>query len=348
MALKDEFPSERRVAERKAVPDVEPYQGKAVMLSNEKLGAELRKPAEDYAGTSGSMKTNKTSEFASKLVQLVLDADRTARQYFTNNNRAAWDRVYKAYRNEHFTGSKYLSNEYKGRSKIYRPKTRTAVRKEVQVAAQALFATPNVVQIGPGNEADPRQRASAAIKQQLVNYRLSRQSPQAAVPWFIVASGAQQNAALVGVCCSKQYWCREVEYEKEQQPAMGEAPLDPMTGLPQVDPQTGEPMEAQPQVDEMGEPVMEEVTVERVVKDRPDIILYPPENVRIDPTADWTDPINTAAYVLLETPMTVDAVMDMMGKEHNTKSDIQWKKVDREELSTRSNFDGDRDGVRRS
>lgn len=351
MALKDEPQSERRVSERKAVPDVEPGPGSPVMLSADALGAELRKPAADYAKTAGRGDKLKPgdADFGAKLVQLSLDADRTARMYFTNTCRTAWDRAYKAYRNEHFSGSKYLSNEYKGRSKIYRPKTRTAVRKEVQVAAQALFATPNVVQIGPGNEADPRQRASAAIKQQLVNYRLSRQSPQAAVPWFIIASGAQQNAALVGVCCSKQYWCREVEYEDQQQPVMGEAPLDPMTGQPQVDPQTGQPMEAPPQIDpKTGQPMMEKVTVERVVKDRPDIILYPPENVRIDPTADWTDPINTAAYVLLDIPMTVDAVMDMMTKEHNTKSEIEWEDIDREQLETRTNFDADRDGVRRS
>jgi hypothetical protein len=37
--------------------------------------------------------------------------------------------------------------------------------------------------------------------------------------------------------------------------------------------------------------------------DRPDIRLFPPENVIIDPAADWTNPVQSAAYLLLKYPM---------------------------------------------
>src|SRR3954466_7790032 len=48
---------------------------------------------------------------------------------FLSSIKNSWDRSYRAYRNEHFNGSKYQSEAYKGRSKTFRPKTRAAVRK---------------------------------------------------------------------------------------------------------------------------------------------------------------------------------------------------------------------------
>jgi hypothetical protein len=309
------------------------------MMSASQLGAELRKPAEDHQVRMGGTGGDKDQQFGRTLLDMAKEADRIARNYFNQNNKSEWERAYKSYRSEHFAGSKYTSNEWKGRSRLFRPKTKTAGRKDQQALASALFSTPNVVTIGPGNEADPRQEASAAIKQQLINYRLTRQNEQAAIPWFTISMGAAQTSFNAGVIVSKQYWCREVEMVDQQQPVMGGIERDPMTG---------EDLPQQPVLDEMGQPMMETTQVERTILDRPDITLFPPENVHIDPTAPWTSPVQGGAYILLDTPMTVDGVVEMMSKNRNTYSEVEWLDVSRDEIERHANFAGDTEGVRRA
>jgi hypothetical protein len=48
-----------------------------------------------------------------------------------------------------------------GRSKTFRPKTRSAIRKILASAAKALFGTGDVVAIAPENDADQAQTISA-------------------------------------------------------------------------------------------------------------------------------------------------------------------------------------------
>lgn len=102
---------------------------------------------------------------------------------------------------KHPSGSKYLSDAYKGRSKLYRPKTRTAIRKNEAVAAAAFFSTADVVSIRPQDDSIPEQKISAEIMQSLVQYRLTK-----TIPWFMVCIGAYQDAMTVGVVASKQSW----------------------------------------------------------------------------------------------------------------------------------------------
>jgi hypothetical protein len=45
----------------------------------------------------------------------------------------------RAFRNEHAAGSKYLSDEYKSRSRLFVPRTRTIIRKNEAAGAAMLF-----------------------------------------------------------------------------------------------------------------------------------------------------------------------------------------------------------------
>ena len=76
----------------------------------------------------------------------------------------------------------------------------------MQAAATALFSTGDVVSITPENDADQVQAASAALKQELINYRLSRETKRNGIKWFLIASGAVQTMQITGVCVSKQSW----------------------------------------------------------------------------------------------------------------------------------------------
>jgi hypothetical protein len=195
-------------------------------------------------------------------LHLIAIAEQQANLYVQQVNRRAWSRSYRAFHNEHFVGSKYGHRDWSNRSKIFRPKTRSAIRKDGAAVAASLFGTVDAIACSPGDEADPSQRAAAALMQELINYRTDRTSGRAAIPWFLIAMGARQDAQIAGICASKQYWRLELRKSEDD--------LGPLY-VPDID--------------------------------RPDIRLFPPENVIIDPAADWTNPAQSAAYLLLKYPM---------------------------------------------
>jgi hypothetical protein len=208
---------------------------------------------------------------------LVREAQSQSRQYLQQINRKSWAQAFRAVHNEHFSGSKYTSSDYKARSKIFRPKTRSAVRKDQAAVVASLFGNIDAINCIPGDEANPMQRGAASVMEQLVNYRTDRTSGRAALPWFAVAVGARQDALTTGICVSKQSW--KLDLRKER--------------VTEIDQATGQK-------------VIRDVY--RPDVDRPDCQLIPPENVDIDPAADWTDPIQSSAYVLIRWPMQLDEV----------------------------------------
>ena len=245
---------------------------------------DLYRHAQDLAVPPGSA-PERVSHQAPDYLHLIAIAEQQANLYVQQVNRRSWSRSYRAFHNEHFIGSKYGHKDWANRSKIFRPKTRSAVRKDGAAVAASLFGTIDAITCSPGDEADARQRAAAALMQELINYRTDRTSGRAAIPWFLVAMGARQDAQITGVCASKQYWKLELRESHEEEAT-----------------------------DEQGNPVLslnEETGVHETTRrpvyvpdiDRPDIRLFPPECVIIDPAADWTDPAQSAAYLLLKYPM---------------------------------------------
>jgi len=111
----------------------------------------------------------------------------------------------KAFRNEHAAGSKYLSEEFKSRSRIFRPKTRTIIRKNEAAGAVALFSNMEIVNLTAENTDDIMSVASTAAMKEVLEYRLGR-----TLPTFQVCIGGLQDAMTTGTVCSYQYW----EYEK--------------------------------------------------------------------------------------------------------------------------------------
>lgn len=245
-----------------------------------------------------------------RLLRLIAIAESQARSFAESHLRASWTRSYRAYRNEHFDGSKYRSDRYKARSKIFRPKTRAAVRKNMATAAAALFSTQDVVSITPDRDDDPRQNASAAVLHEDLNYRLTKPGSKSGVPWFHIAMGACQDAQITGICVSKQCWdFLEVEDKTapEPEPELREG----------IDEETGETV----YVEMPGE------RPKRVVKDRPLIDLMPPENVLMDPAAGWTDPVQEGVYFIARYPMHVGDLKAMIRGGDKSGAEI-WLPLD--------------------
>jgi hypothetical protein len=212
-----------------------------------------------------------------EFLQMVREADTQALQYVSQVNRTSWERGYRAFHQEHNDGSKYNSDDYRNRSRLFIPKTRTAIRKDLSAVAASLFGSVDAISTAPGNEGDPEQRASAAVIQELVNYRTNRQSMKASIPWFHVAMGSRQTSLLTGICLSKQYWKLELK-------RYGQEDFE----------------------DDEGETRQRDVWKPYI--DRPESELIPPENFTIDPAADWRNPAQDAAYIVIKWPMRIDEI----------------------------------------
>lgn len=207
----------------------------------------------------------------------------TSTDWLDQGLRRDWERALDHFNSRHSAGSKYLSDSYKARSRLFRPKTRGYMRRRDSAVAAAFFSTNDVLSVSPVDDSDPQQRVAAKVNQELMQYRLTK-----TLPWFMICIGASQNAAIYGVCTSKQWW----EYEEDPEQA------DPVTGAP------------------------------KVIHDRPRIDLVAPENFRIDPAADWTDPVGTSPYIHHIHPMYVGDVKKRMKAIDRKTGQPKWKEWD--------------------
>jgi len=225
-----------------------------------------------------------------EFLQMVREASQQSQFYSNQVNRRAWERAYMAYRQQHFTGSKYNTNEFKNRSRLFVPKTRSAVRKDLAATSASLFSTIDTISIEPGNEADPMQRGGAAVVKELVNYRTDGAHGKDAMPWFLTALGARQTSLLTGFCVTKQSWKLEMRRKGDENFK-----------------------------DDDGQEKVRDVWVPHI--DRPDCQLIPPENCTIDPACDWTSPEQDSAYFIIRWPMRIDQI-----KGYQNDPRRPWKK----------------------
>lgn len=224
-----------------------------------------------YSGTS-----DLKAEMARKLGRECYES---STQWLNAGRRAKWNDSLRAFQNLHPSGSKYLSGDYRYRSRLFRPKTRAMVRKGEASTAAAFFSNMDVVNISATDDNDPKQKASAAINQALLQYRLTK-----TIPWFLTIVGARQDAEVMGICIGKAFWKYSERFDHTENRMKRGA-----DGLPVLDDQ----MQSQ----------MEEIDVFQKINDHPWVDLLPPENFRFDPGADWRNPIATSPYLIELIPM---------------------------------------------
>lgn len=136
---------------------------------------------------------------------LARDAYTASTSYFDSNVRSRIIQDVRQFQNEHPEGSRYQTDAYKLKSRLFRPKTRSAIRKNEGIAAAAFFSTEDVVSVRPMDDNDPLHQASAELHKAILQYRLTRPHPHG-IPWFLTAMGAYQEAQSVGVVASYQDW----------------------------------------------------------------------------------------------------------------------------------------------
>ena len=94
-------------------------------------------------------------------LQLAKDAHLSSTSYVDANYRKKWEDGLRMFQSRHPQDSKYLSDAYKHRSKIFRPKSRSLVRKHEAAAAAAFFSNLDVISTAAVNQNDRNQAASA-------------------------------------------------------------------------------------------------------------------------------------------------------------------------------------------
>lgn len=236
-------------------------------------------------------------------LSIASEAYQQSTSYLDSNLRNEWTKALYAFQSRHAPDSKYNTDAFRHRSKVYRPKTRTLIRKIEAAACAAFFSNVDVIDATAVNQGDPKQVASAQVIKGLVQYRLTK-----SIPWFQVLMGGFQDASTMGAVCSYQYWRYRTEKRAHH--------------VHEVDEETGEG-----KYDDQGQPVLKKAHHDEVVEDRPCIELQPLENIRIDAAADWMDPIHSSPYVIRLVPMYVYDVKEMMDLTDDKTGQPKWKKA---------------------
>lgn len=139
-------------------------------------------------------------------LKLSKEAFDSSSAFLDANYRADMDYSVRAFRNEHAAGSKYLSPEYASRSRLFRPKTRSIIRKNEAAGSVALFSNMEIVDLQPGNPDDQFSVDSRDAMKAVLEYRL-----QNTIPTFEICMGGIQDAQTQGVVVSYQYWEYQVK-----------------------------------------------------------------------------------------------------------------------------------------
>jgi len=232
----------------------------------------------------------------SEWIKLARDADQRSTTYFDNNFRKPWEDDLRMFQSKHPKDSKYNADSYKYRSRIFRPKSRSVVRKNEATAALAFFSNPDVLNLEDENSDDMNQVIGSELMQHVLQYRLTK-----TIPWFLTVIGGYQDAMTVGIVASTQTWRYRQRMEKKT-----------VTG---VDPVTGQQFSV-------------EQEVAKVLEDRPWIDLFPVENILFDPAAHWYDVVATSPYIILKIPMFVNDVLDRM--ESTDKQGNKWHRLSKD------------------
>lgn len=203
-------------------------------------------PTEEIKNTEEDMSDN-------FFLRLASDAYEGSEKFVDSYLRKQWEDGLRQWQSKHRANSKYNTESFKQKSKLFRPRTRAVIRKNEASAASAYFSTQDVVNVTAENDGNEADLMTAEIMNGVLNYHLTN-----TIPWFQLVTGAYQNAQVYGQVCSYQYW----KFDDKN--------------------------------------------------DQPCVDLRPIENIRIDPAADWLDPVNSSPYLIDLIPMYIMDIQEKM------------------------------------
>jgi hypothetical protein len=225
--------------------------------------------------------------------------------YYTTNLEQRIVRNQHLFDSKHPPGSKYHTDAYKYRSKLFRPKIRSAGRKTEAAGVQAFFSTIDCIDVQPQDDSNPQAALAAALAGEALKHRLKND-----MFWFQTCIGGLQDAYKTGVVCSFNHWLKKTARYTVDVPQFDEA---------------GNQL-----LDEKGNPVVKKEEREEVLENRPSVDLFPFDQLRFHPAAKWIDPMNTSPFVIRLMPMYVCDIKAKMSE--NTPKASRWHKLDDEQI----------------
>ena len=232
-------------------------------------------------------------------LELTRAAYTESTSYIDSNYRKKWEDGLAHFDSDHASGSKFKSSKYKYRSKMFRPKTRASIRNTEAAAVASFFSNQDVMSCEAQDTNSPMQAAAAKLMDEVMNYRLTT-----TIPWFKICIGGVQDAQVIGVVASYQFWDYEERVDKETVMVQG------------ID----------------GYPIEQEIENVTILKDKPRVELLAVENLRIHPSADWMDPIGSSPYVQRMVPMFACDVLERMDEDNPKTGEPKWKKHSLEDI----------------
>ena len=289
----------------------------------------MEKP-ENYIGHHESEATSEQSDNFAMMDPATGEPDwlMIARNAFTNstdyldaNIRTQIEKNISLFRSKHPSGSKYHQDSYKFRSKVFRPKTRSVIRRHMAAAAVAFFGTSEMVSTKAEDSRDKASVMGANFGKNWLEYRLEH-----SIKWFKTVLGAYQDAMVQGIIISRQDWVYEEEEENVEEPKLNRYGIV--------------------EIDEAGEVINETRKQTQITVDKPDITLIPLENFRFSVAADWRDPVGTSPYLIELIPMFVQDVKERMAKPNAKTGEPKWIKISDGEIVAAGRKTGDMDSTR--
>ena len=203
-----------------------------------------------------------------------MNAWESSTSFIDNNWRKRWANDLRAFQGRHPQGSKYESASYQFRSKLFRPKTRSAIRRTEAAGVSAFFSSLDSVQVEPTCEQDDLSVLVAKAKREALSHYIQGDK----MKWFQTVIGGLQDSQKIGVVASFNHWKFRARYT-----TMGE--------------------------NQQGGSDYESTTL----ADHPCVQLWPLEYVRFHPAASWIDPINDSPYLIRMIPMYAQDVLARVG-----------------------------------
>lgn len=195
-------------------------------------------PIEDYGLTIEELEVLEAEEIveddpSEEWLSLARDAYLTSDTYYGASIAKQIETNISMFNSKHPAGSKYNTEGYKYRSKIFRPKTRSSLRRHESAAAVSFFSTDDILQCEAEYSHNEAARVGALIAERLINLRLKKPD----MMWFQTLIGAYQDAMVQGVVISRQEWkYKEVDgFVTEDRPSCDLVPLENFRFDPNAD-----------------------------------------------------------------------------------------------------------------
>jgi hypothetical protein len=93
-------------------------------------------------------------------------AYRASTDFIDSSYRKQWERNYANWQGKHPSGSKYYTQAYKNRSRLFRPKTKGVIRKNEAALVNSLFSTLDVVSVDAVDQNNKAMQEAARIRAQ--------------------------------------------------------------------------------------------------------------------------------------------------------------------------------------